>query len=83
MPSNASPDDSLSRRIEARRRQLEAEIVRLKDQASDEAARAARRARERLEELQDLVRNGWDDLSAKALARLHELLDGGRERPEP
>jgi phage-related protein len=70
-----SHKEELKHRIEAKRKELEAKLQSLQADAHGDAAEKKKQIQQRLSELDQTLRQGWDDLSEDVARRLNEWLD--------
>lgn len=66
--------DELRTRVKAKRKELEARLYELEADGRAAANEGAQHARQKLDELNQLLRDGWDNLSQSAASRLNEWL---------
>jgi len=66
--------EELKDRVEARRREWEAHLANLKADGRAEAREEIKKLETRLQEIQEKLKSGWDNLSEEASARINELL---------
>ncbi len=66
--------DELKARVKAKRKELEAHLHELEADGRSAANDGAQRVREKLDELSHLLRDGWDDMSESAAAKLNDWL---------
>jgi hypothetical protein len=64
----------LRHRVEARKKELEASLERAKADAQGEASETVDRIQAKLRELDDHLREGWDNLSEAVADRINEWL---------
>lgn len=72
----SAPTEELKHRVEARRKELEAELERKKADAHAAAGEDRRRIERKLEELNTLLRDGWSDLTDAVVGKLNRWLKG-------
>jgi hypothetical protein len=70
-----SKQEELKDRIKAKQRELEARFNELKADGRSEARDERDRVRSRLDELQETIKDGWDNLSDRVTAKLNDWLD--------
>ena len=70
-----SRQEELKDRIKAKQRELEARFNELKADSRSEARDERDRVRSRLDELQEAIKDGWDNLSDRVTAKLNTWLD--------
>ena len=70
-----SEQEELKDRIKAKQRELEARFSELKADSRSEARDERDRVRSRLDELQETIKDGWDNLSDRVAAKLNDWLD--------
>jgi hypothetical protein len=66
--------DELKDRVKAKKAELESRYHELKADGRAEAREESGKLKRKLDELQETVRDGWDDLSDKVSAKLNEWL---------
>lgn len=71
---DSSEKTELKERVESRRKELEAELERLKADARADARERQRGIEGKLHELQSVLKTGWDRVSEGAARRLNEWL---------
>jgi hypothetical protein len=64
----------LKARIHAKRKQLEADLAKLQAEGHAASNTAQAEIKRKLAELDDHLRDGWDNLSEKAAAKLNQWL---------
>lgn len=64
----------LRHRVEARKKELEANLERAKADAQGEVSETVERIQHKLNELNDHLKEGWDNLSDAVADRLNEWL---------
>jgi len=64
----------LKHRVEAKRKDLEANIAKLKADASGSGSDALDASRRKLSDLNDAVKDGWDNMSNAAAEKVNALL---------
>ena len=69
-----SKTSELRHRVEAKKKELEASLERAKADAQGEVSEAVERIQLKLNELNDYLREGWDNLSEAVADRLNEWL---------
>ena len=67
--------EELKDRIEARRHEMLSKYNELKADARKEAGEARRRLKAKLDELEDTLKSGWNDLTDAAKTKLNQWLD--------
>ncbi len=72
-----SNKEELKHRFESKRKELEAEIERLKADSSKQARESSDQLSDKLAKLQDAVKGGWDDLTEEAASKINALLEDG------
>ena len=70
----ADKTSELRHRVEAKKKELEASLERAKADAQGEVSEAVERIQLKLNELNDYLREGWDNLSEAVADRLNEWL---------
>jgi len=70
-----SKNEELKDRIEARRHELQAKLSELKADSRREAAEAADKIKARLKELEEYVKDGWDNVNDSVKAKLNSWLN--------
>lgn len=65
----------LKNRAEAKKKELEARLAKLKADARDEAATEVQQIRTALDDLTEAARRGWDNLTEKLAARVNDILE--------
>lgn len=70
-----SEQRELRLRVEAEKKELEARLARLKVEGTAAANDAAESIEKELKELQTYVRDGWDNLTETAAAKLNKWID--------
>jgi hypothetical protein len=71
----SSKGDELKDRVKARKHELLSKYNELKADSRKEASSARDRVKARLDELEDTLKAGWDNLSDAAKAKLNQWLD--------
>lgn len=71
----SSKGDELKDRVKARKHELLSKYNELKADSRKEASSARDRVKARLDELEDTLKAGWDNLSDTATAKLNQWLD--------
>lgn len=66
--------EELKSRIEAKRKQLEADLAKAKADAQGKSNDAVEAMERKLQELGNLLRSGWDSISDDATAKLNAWL---------
>jgi len=64
----------LKSRIEAKKKQLEADLLTLKADAQGKTSEAAKRIKAKLAELETLLAQGWGNLNDNVRAKLNDWL---------
>ena len=67
--------EELKDRIKARQRELEGRYHELKADSRAEARQERDKVKRKLDELQETVKDGWDNLSDKVSAKLNDWLN--------
>jgi predicted HicB family RNase H-like nuclease len=67
--------DELKDRVEARRHQILSKYNELKADTRKEASEAAKKLKARLDEVEDTLKTGWQNMSEAAKAKLNKWLD--------
>jgi hypothetical protein len=67
--------EELKDRVEARRHQLLSKYNELKADTRREASEARKRLKARLDELEDSLKGGWNNMSDAVKAKLNQWLD--------
>lgn len=70
-----SERDELRARVEAKKKQLEADLAAKKADAEGARNEATKKIRAKLDELNETLEKGWDDLSEAAAAKLNAWLE--------
>jgi hypothetical protein len=70
-----SNTDQLKDRINARKHELLSKYNELKADSRKEAAEARDKMKAKLDDLEDALKDGWDNLTDKVTARLNQWLD--------
>lgn len=70
-----SKQEELKDRIKAKQRELEARFSELKADSRAEARTERDSVKSRLDELQEAIKDGWDNMSDRVSAKLNEWLD--------
>jgi len=70
-----SKQEELKDRIKAKQRELEARFNELKADSRSEARTEREKVKSRLDELQEAIKDGWDNMSDRVSAKLNEWLD--------
>ena len=70
-----SERDELRARVEAKKKQLEADLAAKKADAEGARNEATKKIRAKLDELNATLEKGWDDLSEAAAAKLNAWLE--------
>ncbi|HSK00335.1 MAG TPA: hypothetical protein VK932_03800 [Kofleriaceae bacterium] len=71
--------DELKDRVKARKHELQSKYNELKADTRKEASAARDRVKARLDELEETLKTGWDNLSDAAKAKLNQWLDRKEE----
>jgi hypothetical protein len=66
--------DELKNRVEAKQRELQARYLELKADTQERTRDERDRVKRKLDELQDAVKDGWDNLSERVAAKLNDWL---------
>lgn len=66
--------DELKTRVAAKQRELEARYLELKADAQEQTRDERDRVKRKLDELQETVKEGWDNLSDRVAAKLNDWL---------
>jgi hypothetical protein len=66
--------EELKNRVDARKRVLEARYLELKADTQERAREERDRVKRKLDDLQEAVKDGWDNLSDKVAAKLNDWL---------
>lgn len=66
--------NELKHRATAKRKELEAKLEQMKADAAHEQSQGISTVRRKLEELDEAVREGWDNLSEAALEKVNQWL---------
>lgn len=66
--------DELKNRVQAKQRELEARYLELKADAQERTREERARVKRKLDELQESVKDGWDNLSDRVAAKLNDWL---------
>lgn len=66
--------EELKNRVDARKRVLEARYLELKADTQERAREERDRVKRKLDDLQETVKDGWDNLSEKVAAKLNDWL---------
>lgn len=64
----------LKNRVEARQKELEAQLAELKADTQESARAQVKQIESRLDRLRDAVQDGWDNLNEATVSRLNEWL---------
>lgn len=64
----------LKHRVEAKRKELEADIAKLKADASESGSDALNASRQKLNELNDTAKDGWENMSNATAEKLNDIL---------
>jgi hypothetical protein len=72
--------DELANRVKARTHELQAKYNELKADTQHEAMEKRDQIKARLDEIQEAIKDGWDNMSDAVAARVNKLLDKDRER---
>ena len=67
--------EELKNRLEAKKHKLLAKYNELKADTRKEAGEARNRVKARLDQLEESVKTGWDNMSEAAKTKLNQLLD--------
>jgi hypothetical protein len=67
--------EELKDRVEARKHQLLSKYNELKADTRKEASEATRKLKARLDELEDTLKSGWNNMSEVAKTKLNQWLD--------
>ena len=73
MTSTANKQE-LKNRVEAKRKHLEAKLAEFKADAAQNQSESSKKTQEKLDELNEAVKDGWDDLSDAAAERINKVL---------
>lgn len=71
-----SNKEELKHRVESKRKEFEAELERLKADSSADARDAQSSLEDKLGQIQDTLKDGWDNLTEDAAGKLNDLLKG-------
>lgn len=74
-PVMSEKTEELKDRVEAKKHKLLAKYNELKADTRKEAGEARNRVKARLDEIEESVKTGWDNMSDAAKTRLNQLLD--------
>jgi DNA anti-recombination protein RmuC len=66
--------DELKNRVEAKQRELQARYLELKADTQERAREERDRVKRKLEELQEAIVEGWDNLTDRVAAKLNDWL---------
>jgi len=69
----------LKHRVEARKKELQSKLERMKADAAGSSDDAKKDVERRLAELDQTLRDGFDNLTDQAVAKINALLDGRDE----
>jgi DNA anti-recombination protein RmuC len=64
----------LKNRFEAKRKRLEARLAELKADSAQKRSESAEETQKKLDELNNAVKDGWDNLSDAAAERINKML---------
>jgi hypothetical protein len=68
-------DDELKDRIQARKHSMQAKLAELKADSREEARKTSAKIKKSLDELEDSVKDGWDNISDSVRTKLNSWLD--------